>query len=388
MTDLYSRKNIPKVIYCIHALSHLLSRKGLAPNIKNLVGYLDFSEHQLNLTQAELDKSGIALPCFVNVGSDLSRILKEEVASIRITKRSKSSNKPRVKKSYATIHYSSQIPPRVNNSADKGKNKKARKLIPSDMTGSESELGLDSSSFLPLPQSSKSTTNLTKSPKSSSSPKTRLGPAILSPKSKLISILNRHGSHRFTSHASTAFNNTSKRSIASNNRTASPCLSSTSMDSISDASDNLVSPGCSSENNQLSFASKPPFDRVEEYEQVVPLQKFESYSYLETSHTNESSILEQSLSMVRKRQICLQAVSQFSQSPSDPELNLNSFLIEPSFIGKSEHNLDYLKAESQVKSSTLRKIGPQDILNSGQEHNSLKSVNNSKFFIRLYLKNY
>jgi hypothetical protein len=43
LTDLYDKKNIPKVIYCIHALSHLLAKKGLGPHIKNLLGKLTFT---------------------------------------------------------------------------------------------------------------------------------------------------------------------------------------------------------------------------------------------------------------------------------------------------------------------------------------------------------
>jgi Calponin homology (CH) domain len=50
LIDLYDKKNIPKVIYCIHALrykvdndSHLLHKKGLAPRIKDLLGKLEFS---------------------------------------------------------------------------------------------------------------------------------------------------------------------------------------------------------------------------------------------------------------------------------------------------------------------------------------------------------
>ncbi len=43
LIDLYDKKNIPKVIYCIHALSHMLHKLGLAPRIKDLLGKLEFS---------------------------------------------------------------------------------------------------------------------------------------------------------------------------------------------------------------------------------------------------------------------------------------------------------------------------------------------------------
>lgn len=64
LTDLYDRKNIPKVIYCLHALSFILASGGLAPSIGNLVGKLEFSDDQLHKTQRGLDASGISLPNF------------------------------------------------------------------------------------------------------------------------------------------------------------------------------------------------------------------------------------------------------------------------------------------------------------------------------------
>ncbi|KAH9828073.1 RasGAP C-terminus [Teratosphaeria destructans] len=63
--DLYEKKNIPKVIYCIHALSWLLYRKGVVQfRIGNLVGQLQFEEHELEETQKGIDRSGVAMPNF------------------------------------------------------------------------------------------------------------------------------------------------------------------------------------------------------------------------------------------------------------------------------------------------------------------------------------
>ncbi|GIZ42016.1 hypothetical protein CKM354_000529700 [Cercospora kikuchii] len=65
LIDLYEKKNIPKVIYCIHALSWLLFRKGVTDfRIGNLVGHLEFEEHELEATQKGIDKSGVAMPNF------------------------------------------------------------------------------------------------------------------------------------------------------------------------------------------------------------------------------------------------------------------------------------------------------------------------------------
>ncbi|KAK7207258.1 hypothetical protein BZA70DRAFT_270854 [Myxozyma melibiosi] len=63
-TDLYDKKNIPKVIYCIHALAFILSSSGLAPEIGDLVGKLEFTEDEIRDTQRGLDAAGINLPNF------------------------------------------------------------------------------------------------------------------------------------------------------------------------------------------------------------------------------------------------------------------------------------------------------------------------------------
>ncbi|OCH90975.1 hypothetical protein OBBRIDRAFT_729743 [Obba rivulosa] len=78
LTDLYEKKNFPKVIYCIHALSHLLARRGLAERIGNLVGHLQFSDDQLLKTDKGLKDSGVAMPNFGNVGRELAKEINEE----------------------------------------------------------------------------------------------------------------------------------------------------------------------------------------------------------------------------------------------------------------------------------------------------------------------
>lgn len=71
LIDLYEKKNIPKVIYCIHALSWLLFRKGILDfRIGNLVGQLEFEKHELEAMQKDLDKAGVSMPSFGNVGAD------------------------------------------------------------------------------------------------------------------------------------------------------------------------------------------------------------------------------------------------------------------------------------------------------------------------------
>lgn len=71
LIDLYEKKNIPKVIYCIHALSWLLYRKGIVDfRIGNLVGQLEFEHHELEQMQKGLDKSGVNMPSFSGVGAN------------------------------------------------------------------------------------------------------------------------------------------------------------------------------------------------------------------------------------------------------------------------------------------------------------------------------
>lgn len=78
LTDLYDAKNLPKVIYCIHALSHLLARRGLAGRIADLVGKLNFTEEELRNKQKGLDDAGVALPSFGNIGRQLAKEINEE----------------------------------------------------------------------------------------------------------------------------------------------------------------------------------------------------------------------------------------------------------------------------------------------------------------------
>ncbi|KAF2006315.1 ras GTPase activating protein-like protein [Amniculicola lignicola CBS 123094] len=73
LVDLYEKKNIPKVIYCIHALSWLLFRKGIVDfRIGNLVGKLQFEDHELEAMQKGLDKSGISMPNFSSMQANFA----------------------------------------------------------------------------------------------------------------------------------------------------------------------------------------------------------------------------------------------------------------------------------------------------------------------------
>ncbi|MCO5613981.1 hypothetical protein L7F22_068261 [Adiantum nelumboides] len=78
LTDLYEKKNFPKVVYCIHALSHILARQGRALKVGNLVGKLEFTDAQLQQTQRGLDAAGVAMPSFGALGRNLAKEMNEE----------------------------------------------------------------------------------------------------------------------------------------------------------------------------------------------------------------------------------------------------------------------------------------------------------------------
>ncbi|ODQ50264.1 hypothetical protein SAICODRAFT_73541 [Saitoella complicata NRRL Y-17804] len=70
-TDLYDKRNIPKVIYCIHALSFVLYAKGMmTERVRNLVGELDFTEEEISKTQRGIDAAGVRLPDFGGLGKE------------------------------------------------------------------------------------------------------------------------------------------------------------------------------------------------------------------------------------------------------------------------------------------------------------------------------
>ncbi|KAJ2929576.1 hypothetical protein H1R20_g7517, partial [Candolleomyces eurysporus] len=78
LADLLDKRNLPKVIYCIHALSYLLFRRGRAEHVGKLLGRLKFSGYQLQRTQKGLKNFGIAVPNFGNVGRELAKDINEQ----------------------------------------------------------------------------------------------------------------------------------------------------------------------------------------------------------------------------------------------------------------------------------------------------------------------
>lgn len=71
-TDLYDKKNMPRVVYCIHALSLYLYRLGKAPPMPNLFGKAQFSDAAVQAMSRELQRYGFPLPQFGKIGGILA----------------------------------------------------------------------------------------------------------------------------------------------------------------------------------------------------------------------------------------------------------------------------------------------------------------------------
>eukprot|EP00124_Ichthyophonus_hoferi_P000274 Ihof_evm30s9 gene=Ihof_evmTU30s9 len=74
-TDLYNKKNLPRVIYCIHALSHFLHKKGICERIEDLVGKVQFTEAEISTMQSALQQYGVAMPHFGKIAGVLAKEL-------------------------------------------------------------------------------------------------------------------------------------------------------------------------------------------------------------------------------------------------------------------------------------------------------------------------
>ncbi|XP_038137117.1 ras GTPase-activating-like protein IQGAP3 [Cyprinodon tularosa] len=81
-TDVYDKKNMPRAVYCIHALSLYLYRLGLAPPIHDLYGKVKFTEEEINNMKLELDKYGIQMPAFCKIGGILANELSVDEAAV------------------------------------------------------------------------------------------------------------------------------------------------------------------------------------------------------------------------------------------------------------------------------------------------------------------
>lgn len=81
-TDIYDRKNMPRCIYCIHALSLYLFKLGLAPQIQDLYGKVEFTAEEIDIMKSELEKYGIQMPAFGKIGGILASELSVDEAAL------------------------------------------------------------------------------------------------------------------------------------------------------------------------------------------------------------------------------------------------------------------------------------------------------------------
>ncbi|XP_029050274.2 ras GTPase-activating-like protein IQGAP1 [Osmia bicornis bicornis] len=81
-TDIYDKKNMPRVIYCIHALSTHLFKLGKAPQIQDLYGKVNFTDEEINAVSKELNKYGIQMPSFQKIGGLLANSMEIDAATL------------------------------------------------------------------------------------------------------------------------------------------------------------------------------------------------------------------------------------------------------------------------------------------------------------------
>ncbi|CAN8002896.1 unnamed protein product [Ixodes hexagonus] len=81
--DLYEKKNLPKVIYCLHALSLYLFRLGKAPKIEDMLGKLKFSDDEVDLVRRALRLNAeLQMPSFSQIGGILAKEMAADAAAV------------------------------------------------------------------------------------------------------------------------------------------------------------------------------------------------------------------------------------------------------------------------------------------------------------------
>ncbi|WFD07450.1 iqgap- protein [Malassezia vespertilionis] len=84
LTDLYEKKNFPKVVYTIHALSWFMAHQGRADKVDDLLGKLHFDPTQLSKTQKSIDTAGGTMPSFSGVGQALAQEMGTRTAARKV----------------------------------------------------------------------------------------------------------------------------------------------------------------------------------------------------------------------------------------------------------------------------------------------------------------
>ncbi|XP_047098863.1 ras GTPase-activating-like protein IQGAP1 [Schistocerca piceifrons] len=83
-TDIYDKKNMPRVIYCVHALSTHLFKSGKAPLVQDLYGKAEFTAEEIGAVRRDLEEYGNPLPAFQRIGGLLAKEAGQDHESVEI----------------------------------------------------------------------------------------------------------------------------------------------------------------------------------------------------------------------------------------------------------------------------------------------------------------
>jgi hypothetical protein len=81
-TDIYDRKNMPRVIFCIHALSLFLYKLGIASEMDDLTGKATFTEEEIGAMREALDQYGLPMPQFRKIGGIMASEMPVDKAAL------------------------------------------------------------------------------------------------------------------------------------------------------------------------------------------------------------------------------------------------------------------------------------------------------------------
>ncbi|EEB12424.1 ras GTP-ase activating protein with iq motif, putative [Pediculus humanus corporis] len=81
---IYDKKDMPQVIYCIHALSIYLFHLGQAPLIQELYGKVQFTENDIDTISFDMEKNNVSLPEFQKINDLLAECLTNDKNTLNI----------------------------------------------------------------------------------------------------------------------------------------------------------------------------------------------------------------------------------------------------------------------------------------------------------------
>ncbi len=73
---------MPRVIFCIHALSLYLFKLGIAPQIQDLYGKVTFTHEEIAFMRSALDSYGLPMPQFRRIGGILASEMPVDEAAL------------------------------------------------------------------------------------------------------------------------------------------------------------------------------------------------------------------------------------------------------------------------------------------------------------------